>query len=240
MKYTILFTMTLLVSVTLHAQNFSDPTTLNDSRTMDAFTKLRNRVTKSALTSQDVKGSTYFNEKFMLSEVDYFGKTMEDKTYLRYNAFSDEIEMGTYADQKTTEEILLKNNKIISRIGSETYKYLPYKPKEGNITKIGYLIVLHESDNYSLYLKKTKVYMEATAARTSLERSFPARFIDEITFYFNYQGNTLQELRTNKRGFIEAFSAHQENIKSYLKANKIRSKSTEDIANMFVSINAVL
>lgn len=240
MKYSKLFIMSLLIGTNLTAQDFSNPTTFNDSRTMDAFTKLRNRVTKNALTNRDIKGSAYFNEKFTLSEVDYFGKTLKEKTYLRYNAFSDEIEMGTNAEQKTTEDILLKNNKIISRIGSETYKYLPYKPKDGDITKIGYLIVIHENENYSLYLKRTKVYMEATAARTSLERSFPARFIDEVSYYYNYKGNTLQELRTSKRGLTDAFAAHPEAIKSFLKTNKIKFKATADITNLFVSMNAEL
>ena len=38
---------------------------------------------------------------------------LKDKTYLRYNAANDEIEMGNNASQKDAEEILLKSAKLM-------------------------------------------------------------------------------------------------------------------------------
>lgn len=219
------------------AQETISGTALNDSRTMDAFRKLRNRISKSNINNSNIKGSPYFEETFAIAEVDYFGETLKDKTYLRYNAFSDELEMGTFPDQKTTEEILLKNNKIVTNFGGKRYEYLPYKTKEGNYTKMGYFVVLVENKNYSLYLKRSKVFMEATVARTSLERAFPARFIDNIEYYYNYEGNTLQNIKASKNGLINTFKNHSDFIKTYLKTNKVRFKDDASIVNVFNFVN---
>lgn len=237
----ILFVGTFLTVSLLSAQSgFSGNATFTDSRSMDAFTKLTNRVSKSALTVKGVKGSPYFEERFAVAEVDYFGERLKDKTFLRYNAYSDELEMGNYAEQKETENILLKNNKIVTNFGGDKYKYLPYKTREGNFTKVGYVVVLVENENYSLYLKKTKVYMEATVARTSLERSFPARFIDNVEYFYNYRGNTLQYLKPSKRGLMDAFKENSELVKKYLKENKIRVKEQSEVEKLFNSINSSL
>ena len=216
-----------------------DSNTLSDSRTMDAFAKLTNKVTKKNLNVNNIKGSPYYNEKFSIAEVDYFGKTLEDKTFLRYNAFSDELEMGTYPEQKTTEQILLKNNKIVSNFGGQKFMYLPFKTKEG-FTKVGYLVVLHESEKYSLYLKRTKVFMEATVARTSLERAFPARFVENTEYYYNYEGNTLQYLKTNKSGLNDTFKEHSDYLKKYLNENKVRYKDQSSLTKLFKTINSLL
>ena len=52
-------------------------TDLNDSRVQDAFTDLVNFVTR-AIVKTDIKGSPYFNEKFIDSKIKYFDKNLEE------------------------------------------------------------------------------------------------------------------------------------------------------------------
>ena len=80
----------VFVSIIINQFNFSQSIGANgvrsDSRINDLFEDLKNRVKKQNITSIKIKGSPYFNESFELAEIEYFGKILNDKVYLRYNA----------------------------------------------------------------------------------------------------------------------------------------------------------
>lgn len=173
-------------------------------RTNEALTQLRNTITKNPiLKDPTLRGSPYFNQEFKQAEVSYFNENLEGIIFLRYNAFTDEIEMGTHPDQQFSEEALLKNNNIIATFGDQTYYYLPFKDKHQK-TQLGYLITLHKSDEIHFLYQARKIYREATTPRTSLERAFPPRFIEEKNYYLSiqdktpiYLGNDLKEVIKN-------------------------------------------
>ena len=208
-----------------------------DSRLMNAMTDLTNRKARKADTPKDVKGSYYFNKNFQLSTVIYFGEKLKDKTYLRYNAANDEIEMGNNASQKDAEEILLKSAKVNAIIDGEEYRLLPHRIKEGNFPEIGYLVVLVDG-NYSLFLKRKKVYMKAVEARTTLDRSFPARFVDEITYYYSINGETPLPLKTSKSNIIKISDNKGAEIRSYIKQNDVKVKTSKGLIKVFNLINS--
>ena len=209
-----------------------------DSRLMNAMTDLTNRKARKAETPKDVKGSYYFNKNFKLSTVIYFGEELKDKVSLRYNAANDEIEMGDNASQKDAEEILLKSAKVNAIINNEEYRLLPHRLKETNYPVIGYLVILAEGD-YSLYIKRKKVFMNAVEARTSLDRSFPARFVDEVTYYFSSSGGTPLPLKISKSNIIKIAKEKGSKVRSYIKENKIKTKSIEGLIKTFNYINSI-
>lgn len=190
-------------------------------RTNEALTNLRNSITVDPIQNNPkLKGSPYFEERFMTAEVRYFDLSIKDKMLLRYNAYSDEIEIGMTPDQKTAEEIVLQNQKIICSFGNKTYHYLPYIDKN-NRTQTGYLIELYRGNQYALYKQEKKVYREATVARTSLERPFPPRFIDEFNYFLSkknkpiyYLGSTLKQVKKSLPvALSEKARKHNINIK---------------------------
>ncbi len=159
-------------------------------RTNDALTQLTNRTTKSTfLIDNRLKGSPYFKATFQKANIQYFDLNIIGETYLRYNGFTDEIEIGKNANQKVSDEIILKNNKIICSFGGRTYFYLPFKNKNNKI-ELGYLTSIYKGNKNHLYERKRKIYREAKIARTSLERTFPPRLIDEKSFYFSNENET--------------------------------------------------
>lgn len=159
-------------------------------RTNDALNQLTNKATKSAfLNDARLKGSPYFEATFQKANIQYFDLNIIGETYLRYNGFTDEIEIGKNLNQKISDEIILKNNKIICSLGGETYYYLPFKNKENKI-KLGYLTSIYKGNKNHLYERKRKIYREATIPRTSLERAFPPRFIDEKSYYLSIENET--------------------------------------------------
>ena len=202
----------LLLSVKLsYSQTFS-------IKTNEALNNLTNAVTKnSILENSNIKGSPYFSPKFALANIKYFDLEIIGESYLRYNAYSDEIEMGLNPNQESSSEALLKNNRISCSFAGEDYFYLPFIDKN-NQTKLGYLIALHKGAKYLLLQQKRKIYREATIPRTSLERAFPARFTEEFNYYLGieettpvYIGNDFKEVVKNLPNIIKKPSKRKRN-----------------------------
>ncbi len=167
----------------------------------------------------NINGSPYFEENFKKGIIQLNGKPQKEIVYLRYNAFSDEIEMTPHEFQYKTDQAIIKDKEVSCVIEADTYVYLPFINKFSGLPKIGYLIEKYRGDTYNLYLNKTKVYLEATQARTGLERSFPARFTDDLTYYYNKNGNTPRAVKLSKSKLIELFE-DTDRAKKYLKENK--------------------
>jgi hypothetical protein len=240
-KHTFLI-VALLSSSLMIAQGFVGAATaaprISDSRTMDAFRDLRNRVDRSATPPENIRGSYYFKEDFKKSRVIYFGEELDGEIYLRYNAYTDEMEIWKgEPGQKNIEEILLKSAKVDCEIDGEYYKLLPYRSKVNNFPLIGYLVVLTQSSKYKLYLQRKKVFMDATQARTSLEQSLPARFTDDITLYYSIGDETPLPLRKSKSGLAKVFKGQEKELKEYLKRENNRLKTNEDYKNVFEYFN---
>ena len=74
--------------------------------------------------------------------------------------------------------------------------------------------------------------MGATQARTSLERSFPARFVDKKKFYFSIENGSLKEVKLNKKKVSNTLKAYDEDVKNYISASKTKLKSKEDVLQL--------
>lgn len=206
---------------------------------MDALTDLKNRRARKATPPKGVKGTYYFSENFQLSTVIYFGEELKDKTLLRYNAANDEIEMGNSTTQKDAEEILLKSAKVNAIIDNEEYRLLPHRLKESNYPVIGYLVVLVDNNKYSLYIKRKKVFMKAVEARTSLDRSFPPRFVDDVSYYFSLKGSTPLPLRVSKSNLRKISGENGSKVKAFIKNNNIKIKSLKGLIKAFDFMNSL-
>ena len=109
----------------------------SDFRLANLYEKLKNRLEKGTSPIDKIKGTPYFDKTFKISEVNYFGKLLNEKIYLRYNAFSDEMEISLDSTSDS-ENILIKNNKVFCTIEGKTYRYLGFK-SENNPPAVGYL-----------------------------------------------------------------------------------------------------
>ena len=151
----------VFVSTIINHFNFSQSIGANgvrsDSRINDLFEDLKNRVKKQSIRSINIKGSPYFDESFKLAEIEYFGKILNDKIYLRYNALNDEMEMSLNSSSTDSDNVLIKNNKVSCIINNEKYKYLGFTPENSNPI-IGYLSVLYLGNSLTLYERKKDLY----------------------------------------------------------------------------------
>ena len=207
-------------------------TDLTDSRVQDAYTDLVNSVTR-AITKTNIKGSPYFNEKFIDSKIKYFDESLKNIFYLRYNAFSDEIEMGKNKFQNESVEIVQKNQNIVCYIGNEIFLLKSYKNEIGNQKK-GYLNMIFDGQKSKIYRSKRKIFMEATQARTSLERAFPARYIDEKSYYISSKNSSeINYLKASKKSLLKLIDNKEKKVKKFISENKIKLKNEADLIKVF-------
>ena len=151
--------------------------------TQQALIDFGNRPSR-ATQPLNIQGSHYFDKNFRIAKLEYFGKELNDTGYMRYNAFRDEIEMADTPSQTESDLVLIKSADVIPLINGERYEYLPHRLESGN-AYMGYLIKVFNGERDKLFLKKKKTFMEAKVARTSLENSFPPRYVESEELYIS-------------------------------------------------------
>ena len=154
---------------TLSSQGNNSNGVQSDLRLVDLYENIKNKIGKKTYSNQKIKGTPYFEKTFKLAEVEYFGELITDKIYIRFNAYNDEMEIASSPMTKSSENILIKNNKVFCIIDGKTYRYLGFK--EDNLPPaVGYLKELFKGELFSFYERKFKVYMQATVARSEERR----------------------------------------------------------------------
>jgi len=191
-----------------------------------ALTDFSNKRT-SPPPSLNITGSQYFDLDFKESKLEYFERVIKDSGYMRYNAFTDEVEMADTPYQNNSDLVLIKSKDVIPTINGQRYEYLPHRLNKEN-TKIGYLIKVYEGSKYTLYIKKSKKFMEAKIARTSLENSFPPRYVDDSKTYISTSGNTPIAIKNSKKTVLKFFN-NSSGLKKFIKNEKIKFNKTESI-----------
>ncbi|MCH1444422.1 MAG: hypothetical protein L7U31_03280 [Flavobacteriaceae bacterium] len=229
MKYIYIFLFSTLLTFNLQSQgNINNNIT---GATQSALIDFGNRSQRKA-QPLNVQGSHYFNKDFKIAKLEYFGKELNDTGYMRYNAFRDEIEMADTQYQDETDVILLKSADVIPLINGERYEYLPYRLESGNAF-IGYLVNIFDGNNDKLYLKRKKTFMEAKIARTSLENSFPPRYVESEELYISSNGGTPVKLKQSKKSIISYFKSNSDKVKKFIKSEKLKVSELSSIIKIF-------
>ena len=229
MKFTYILLFSSLLTFNLHSQgNINNNLT---GATQSALIDFGNRSQRKA-QPLNVQGSHYFIKDFKIAKLEYFGKELNDTGYMRYNAFRDEIEMADTQYQAETDVILLKSADVIPLINGERYEYLPYRLESGNAF-IGYLVNIYDGKKDKLYLKRKKTFMEAKIARTSLENSFPPRYVESEELYISSNGDTPVKFKQSKKTIISYFKSNSDKVKKFIKSEKLKVSELSSIIRIF-------
>ncbi|MDA0330725.1 MAG: hypothetical protein O2785_01970 [Bacteroidetes bacterium] len=196
-----------------------------------AFIDFGNRSTR-APQPLSIQGSHYFDSEFKTTRLEYFGKELINSGYMRYNAYRDEIEMTDTPGQKESDIVLIKSKDVIPIIDGERFEYLPHRVEEGR-AYIGYLVNIYNGDRNKLYLKRKKTFMEAKVARTSLENSFPPRYVESVKIYVSNNGDTPISIKNSKKSIINFFGPDSNKIKKYIKDQKLKTSEIASIIQIF-------
>ena len=237
MKY-FFYSFFILNTYVFFAQNIGSNGVKSDSRINDLFELIKNRVSKNSYSTTEIKGSEYFNEKFKPADVKYFDKDLNQNIFLRYNAYSDELEFTNNPKSQSSDKILMKNVNISCQIEGEKYIYTDYID-ENDSRKKGYLIELFSGKKYVLYEKKLKIFMEGSNAKTSLERSFPPRFVEKYKYYISKNNAAKREVKLNKKNIIDFLGVEEEIIKTIIKERKLKFKQPSDLKLILIEVDKI-
>lgn len=204
------------------------------SRTIDINQKsLAFGLTEAQFSS--IKDEAYANSNFLNGNIYQEDKIVRAGVPMRYNAFADEIEIKKSADSEDYGA-LIKDPDIFVKIGKEIYVFIPF---EGSNEKGGYFSLLNDGKTYDLYKKTTAVYQEPQKAETTYKKATPPAFIKSIKYYLVKDG-TFLEMPTGKSRILKMMDQKKNEIKSYIKENKLDINKEPDLIKVVAYFDSLL
>ena len=190
-----------------------------------------------SLDVSSIEGSPYFNVEFIPGNIYYLNKIYGNYP-MRYNAFSDEVEIQRTGSNKM--ESVYKSMSLSCDIDSEKFIYAKYLNQKGIIQE-GYLIRLNSLQKYILYQKKSKIYKEGKKAATSMHPSYPPKFEDKYEYYLSIDNEFPVYFKPSKKELAELFGQEKvSEIKDFMKQNKIKLTHKEDLMKLIEYLNSDL
>ena len=177
-----------------------------------------------------VKGSPYDNYDFKSGTI-YKGNSLKEPKLLRYNIFSDEIEMKDNNILKS----LLKSPDLYCKIGRKEYHFFENFGKNGD--QKGYLQLL-EKGKTSLYLRKDCKYLPERPGFSILQGDEPAEFKTTTSYYILKNGK-LTLVPQRKKLFLALFSDHASAVKKFISSKKLRIKKPKDLMQIIAYYNTL-
>ena len=234
MKNLILFLFISLTTYSVFPQGVDAAYKLNVRRIeisqLNEFEGLSDEIIKN------MDGSPYANDNFILGNIYENDKLVKKNILLRYNIFSDEIEIK---DQTNSDDYtaLIKNPDLIIKILNEVYLFVPLN---GSEEKGNYFNVLSTGDTFDLYKKTTITFKPSQKGRTTYEDDRPAKFISSNTFYLVTKDNVFYELPKSKSKFYKVFKTKEKEIKNFAKKAKIKINKEDDIKRLVKYYHSIL
>lgn len=195
----------------------------NNPQAIEWFNELKLKTsvlgTEQKISLDDIEGSVYFNEYFVKGHVFYNEKPYEE-FYIRYDAYNDEVELRRFENGQI--EALHKNGALSCTIGNDHLVFREFR-NEKNELKNGYVFEYFEGNNLKVFKRRVKIFKEAKEANTSLQGSFPHRFLNNETYVIalNEMG-TAKETKNLKRFLLQNLNKFQsKKLKTLIKTENI-------------------
>ena len=186
-----------------------------------------------------VKGSPYLNEKFRKGTI--INGTTTTEALLRYNAYFDSFQMLNGNSEKV---FVFKAPSIKITLDNKTYildsyeittqdKALYYLPetfnKELNGNKInGYFRILNEGETL-LYLKTSKRVPKFSLPDHGYEQFSPTSLTKINNYYIKRKNRPATRIKLSKKEVLYALNDKYNEIRTYIKKNKLKVKSEEEV-----------
>lgn len=189
------------------------------------------------LKNKKAIGSPYLYKDFTVAKI---SATPSEIYNIRYNAYTDEIEV------KVEEDKVQNFNKNISNVVitflNDNLKFTPLNyidVKNGLIR--GYFISLTETNQkVKLFSKKQVKYFDAKPARTSYDVDKPAEFKNmSDTYFVSIKGAYARELPSNKKDIAELFPENSKDVLEFIKKNKIKTSREADLIQLINYVNSL-
>lgn len=197
------------------------------------------RSGKKEAIDTEILGSPYLTKNFIKSKV-YFGEELVGDFYIRYNALNSEIEIKNTNLEEENPKRLLANSDLRVKYGLRELRFTTYITKKSE-TKNGFLSVIENGDNYTLYHRLAVKFSEGKAAANSMVNAIPSRYAHFVEYYYKKKGvDRIDQLIQKKGSLLKILDKElREEVSGFLKENKIDLSNEEDLIKTFEYINSL-
>jgi hypothetical protein len=183
-----------------------------------------------------IEGSPYANDEFMEGSIFQGDELLQKNVLLRYNIFSDEIEIKSSINESNYSALIKKSGMLV-KIFNEVYTLIPF---EGSDEKGQYFKVLSTGEHLSLYKKSTVTFTQRTFAKTSYDRDKPAKFTRTDSYFLATRAGNFVEMPESKSKVLKLMKNKEAEVKSYLKTGRINLKDEADLIKLVKYYNNLL
>lgn len=177
--------------------------------------------------SVELDKKKYVSYSYDLAKVDEY----DTQSYVRYNIYEDQME---FVKDESIYYLVKEEGRKVTFIDSKsTYRVFDFDGELG-------FFKVHVDAKNSLVAKQKVKYVDAKVAISGYDRDRPAdykRLKDE--FYLAANNKTLIKLSKKKKDFFKAFGDKGNQIKDYVKKDKLNHKSLEDIMKIIRYYNTL-
>ncbi len=182
-------------------------------------------------TFDEYDGSLYLKARYKESSV-IDEKTGTFDVKLKYNIFTDALEHS----QGSKLYEIQKSPTVHARIDGDYFYYCDFKNQRG-LKRDGYYVLVELNDKYRIY-KRFTLDIKEPSKNTLTQISEPGE-LRMLTTYYLEEAGMVMELPMNKKDMLAAFSDKENELKEYVKSEKIRLKKEEDLIRLVARYNAL-
>ena len=176
--------------------------------------------------SEPAGGTQYFIESFNAAKID----DSKDIALVRYNAYSDEMEL------KINDEIVVlepKENMMIRLVNKQAnYTFTQYTNKEG-VASQNYLVVVSDNPNLRIF-KREHIYLQPEQHPQGGYQKYKAPMYkkEEPEYYIQMKDGNIVHMSDRKKDIIALVPGKEKEIKDFMKENNIKVSDDKDLQNL--------
>lgn len=189
-------------------------------------------TTQKDYTFEDYDGSIYMTSSYKDANVIHEKSTTFDAK-LRYNIHADALEY----DSGSQLYELVKKPTIHARIDGDYFYYCDFEGQRG-VDRSGYYILVELTDTYSIY-KKLSLKIKEPRSGVGVGAPTEPGAVRMITTYYLEEAGVIMELPMNKNDMLATFNDKENELKEYIKKEKIRLRKEEDLIRLVARYNAL-
>jgi hypothetical protein len=231
----LMFGIALLGSIAMIAQVDTRLLT-SDLNRVDSYIK-RNDDTLSYTLPKNYNGSPYFNDTFLPGNIYEGNALIASETPMRYNIFSNEIEVKeSLEDPDNAAKPLTKSSEIWVEINETIIVLIPFN---GSDEEGSYFQVLYEGKKINFLKKVEKEYSTPKKANGSIKRELKGAFTDRTTFFLQTKNGRMFEMPKGKNKKYLVFGKHQDTLKEFAKKHKLNINKEDNLRRLIIHFDSL-
>lgn len=180
-------------------------------------------------TPTDITGSPYLESDFQKAEL-IFPDNKPLVAAVRYNVAKEEMQV-----QFDEDSFRVLHPGVVVEMNNRPFKMMTYKGDNKTVDLLGYFEILTpEPDSKDLVLlKKYKKDVRRGKAAAAMQKATPPRYIDKDFFYLMFKDSKPVMVEKKTKNFVKLFpEAHQDEVKKFMKDNKLKPKNQNDLQSL--------